>query len=75
LAPPGKLSDANAPFQRAVDRCQFPYFDSAALCAQRQQQNVAKLKADARNAVGMIGGDKAKTKRIAKSSISVASTP
>jgi hypothetical protein len=29
--------------------------------AQRQQQNVAKLKADARNAVGIIGGDKAKT--------------
>jgi hypothetical protein len=31
------------------------------LYAQRQQQNVAKLKADARNAVGIIGGDKAKT--------------
>jgi len=31
------------------------------LYAQRQQQNVAKLKADARNAVGMIGADKAKT--------------
>jgi hypothetical protein len=31
------------------------------LYAQRQQQNVAKLKADARNAVGTIGGDKAKT--------------
>jgi Spy/CpxP family protein refolding chaperone len=34
---------------------------TAPLHAQRQQQNVAKLKADARNAVGMIGGDKAKT--------------
>ena len=33
---------------------------TASLYAQ-QQQNVAKLKADARNAVGMIGGDKAKT--------------
>ena len=29
--------------------------------AQRQQQNVAKLKADARNVVGIIGGDKTKT--------------
>ena len=33
---------------------------TASLYAQ-QQQNVAKLKADVRNAVGMIGGDKAKT--------------
>ena len=33
---------------------------TAPLYAQRQQQNVAKLKADARNAVGIIGGDKAK---------------
>jgi hypothetical protein len=31
------------------------------LYAQRQQQNVAKLKADARNLVGIIGGDKTKT--------------
>ena len=31
------------------------------LYAQRQQQNVAKLKADARNVVGIIGADKAKT--------------
>jgi hypothetical protein len=31
------------------------------LYAQRQQQNVAKLKADARNLVGVIGSDKAKT--------------
>jgi hypothetical protein len=31
------------------------------LYAQRQQQNVAKLKADARNVVGIIGGDEAKT--------------
>jgi hypothetical protein len=31
------------------------------LYAQAQQQDVAKLKADARNAVGIIGGDKAKT--------------
>jgi predicted RNA-binding protein Jag len=30
------------------------------LYAQRQQQNVAKLKADARNLVGVIGSDKAK---------------
>ena len=34
---------------------------TAPLYARRQQQNVAKLKADARNAVGIIGGDKAKT--------------
>jgi hypothetical protein len=34
---------------------------TATLYAQRQQQDVAKLKADVRNAVGMIGGDKAKT--------------
>jgi uncharacterized coiled-coil DUF342 family protein len=31
------------------------------LYAQRQQQNVAKLKDDIRNAVGIIGGDKTKT--------------
>jgi hypothetical protein len=29
-------------------------------CAQGQQENVAKLKADARSLVGVIGGDKAK---------------
>jgi hypothetical protein len=32
----------------------------APLYAQRQQQNVAKLKADARNLVGIIGSDKNK---------------
>jgi hypothetical protein len=31
------------------------------LCAQRQQQDVAKLKADAQNLVGIIGRDKTKT--------------
>jgi hypothetical protein len=31
------------------------------LYAQHQQQNVAKLKADARNLVGIIGNDKTKT--------------
>ena len=31
------------------------------LYAQRQRQNVDKLKADARNTIGIIGGDKAKT--------------
>ena len=31
------------------------------LYAQRQQQNVAKLKSDARNLVGIIGSDKTKT--------------
>jgi hypothetical protein len=31
------------------------------LCAQRQQQEVAKLKADARNVVVIIGSDKTKT--------------
>ena len=34
---------------------------TAPLYAQREQQNIAKLKADARNLVGIIGGDKAKT--------------
>ena len=34
---------------------------TAPLYAQGQQQNVAKLKEDARNAVGTIGGDGAKT--------------
>jgi len=36
---------------------------TAPLSAQRQQQGVAKLKADARNTVGIIGGDKAKTRK------------
>jgi putative heme degradation protein len=35
---------------------------TAPLYAQRQQQDVAKLKADARNVVGAIGADKDKTK-------------
>jgi ABC-type transporter Mla subunit MlaD len=34
---------------------------TAPLYAQRQQQSVAKLKADARNLVGIIGSDKTKT--------------
>ena len=34
---------------------------TVSLYAQREQQNIAKLKADARNLVGIIGGDKAKT--------------
>jgi phage anti-repressor protein len=34
---------------------------TAALYAQRQQQNVDKLKVDARNLVGIIGSDKTKT--------------
>jgi hypothetical protein len=34
---------------------------TAPLYAQRQQQNVAKLKSDARNAVGIIGADRGKT--------------
>jgi ABC-type transporter Mla subunit MlaD len=33
---------------------------TAPLHAQRQQQNIAKLKADARNLVGIIGSDKTK---------------
>jgi len=37
------------------------FISTASLYAQRQQQNVAKLKADARNLVGIIGSDKAKT--------------
>jgi hypothetical protein len=40
---------------------------STSLChAQRQQQNVAKLKSNARNAVGIIGADKAKTQTYCK---------
>jgi len=35
---------------------------TAPLYAQGQPQNVAKLKEDARNTVGIIGGDKAKTR-------------
>jgi flagellar motility protein MotE (MotC chaperone) len=34
---------------------------TAPLYARRQQQNVAKLKEDARNAVGIIGADRGKT--------------
>src|SRR6516162_4456755 len=34
---------------------------TAPLYAQRQQQNVAKLKADAQKVVSVIGGDRAKT--------------
>jgi hypothetical protein len=36
---------------------------TAPLYAQHQQQDVAKLKADARNTVGIVGGDKAKARR------------
>ena len=36
---------------------------TAPLYAQGQQQNVAKLKEDARNAVGIIGADRGKTQR------------
>jgi len=44
----------------------FLVISTAPLYAQRQQQNVAKLKADTRNAVGIIGGDKAKTQTYCK---------
>jgi hypothetical protein len=37
------------------------FISTAPLYGQRQQQNIAKLKTDARNTVGIIGGDKAKT--------------
>jgi hypothetical protein len=36
---------------------------TAPLHAERQQPDAAKLKADARNVVGIIGGGKAKTRR------------
>ena len=39
---------------------------TAPLYAQRQQQNVGKLKADARNLVGIIGGDRTKTRTYCK---------
>jgi len=38
-------------------------FSTAPLYAQRQQEDISKLKADARNTVGIIGGDRAKTRR------------
>jgi hypothetical protein len=37
------------------------FTSTAPLYAQRQEQNVAKLKEDARNAVGIIGADRGKT--------------
>ena len=39
---------------------------TAPLLAQRQQPNIAKLKADARNVVGIIGADKAKNRTYCK---------
>jgi len=36
---------------------------TAPLSAQHQRQDVAKLKAEARNTVGIIGGDRAKTRK------------
>ena len=36
---------------------------AAPLYAQRQQQDVAKLKANTRNTVGIIGGDRTKTRK------------
>jgi hypothetical protein len=39
----------------------FLLISTAPLYARRQQQNIAKLKADARNVVGTIGADKDKT--------------
>jgi hypothetical protein len=39
----------------------FLVISTSPLYTQRQQHNVAKLKDDARNALGIIGGDKAKT--------------
>jgi hypothetical protein len=41
-------------------------FSTAPLYAQRQEQNVAKLKADAPNVVGTIANDKAKTLDLAR---------
>jgi hypothetical protein len=38
------------------------FISTVPLYAQRQQQDVAKLKADTRKTVGIIGGDKAKTR-------------
>jgi hypothetical protein len=40
----------------------FLLISTAPLYAQRHQQDIAKLRTEARNAVGIIGGDKAKTK-------------
>jgi hypothetical protein len=44
-------------------------FSTTLLYAQRQEQNVAKLKADARNLVGIIGSDKTKTQTYCQSTI------
>ena len=49
--------DCNEPFTDSGDCDRF----DTPLFAQREQQNVAKLKADARNLVGIIGSDKTKT--------------
>src|SRR5262249_13735250 len=54
------LAHANAPFEPAADRCDFAYFDNVAQCARATTER-RQLKADARNVVGTIANDKAKT--------------
>jgi hypothetical protein len=51
-----KLVHANAPFESAADRCDFTYFDSAALCA-TSTADVAKLREDAQKVFSIISGD------------------
>jgi hypothetical protein len=55
-----KLAHANAPLNGLLIVASL-FTSTAPLYAQREQQNVAKLKADARNLVGIIGSDKTKT--------------
>jgi hypothetical protein len=47
------------------------FISMGSLCAQAQQPNTAKLKADAQKVVSSILSDKAKTRRIANLTVSV----
>jgi hypothetical protein len=60
-----KLAHANASFDRAADGCDFGYFDGAALCATSTAER-RQVKNDARNLVGIIGGDRTKTRTYCK---------
>jgi hypothetical protein len=57
---PVEFIHANAAFERAVDPCDLAYFDSAALCAMSPAER-RQVENGRTNAVGIIGGDKAKT--------------
>jgi hypothetical protein len=66
---PGRNRASSRPSASSVSKTvkAFPLrarrtFSAWAPYAQRRQQNIAKVKADARNLVGIIGGDKTKTR-------------